>query len=316
MTRFTRNIRKIIVFFCCLLLLGGCKKSEIVNTDGFCNKFTQTNEDVVETSEYLVYNNADEGIIIENKSTGDIQPINHDILSQELVMCSNMIACGDKVYYLETAEDMSVQLRCADLVTGENEVLYTSVGRKTNIKLFGVVLYEKFYGWSEFMDSSLQAFFLYDDKIYLVRNKKVSALSSNGEREIFNDEISTISCFRDDLYYTDDLYKLHRFNLKTENEESLEDIFAVNYVACKNGIVYSPFNDKTGLIYYDGEKHRIDGTEAAIDFCVDTDGDVYILLEDKRLLKYDCENHELSEEGTVEGNWIFVTQYNNLQVIQ
>lgn len=234
--------------------MGGCGQNNAAG-DTIFNMDQRYN---FENEEYLVYvDSAEDKIWVQDKITGEKEAFIKDAFSEGKNIYPFFYGTSNYVYYMEltyayeeqvlSSEYDKFEIMRIDLRDFSSKIIYRDNASTRNQTLLGLSSNE-----NDFLDMYLgtTAFFVNDSNIYFVTSSEVWSVNvRSGKRKLLFYQCGrSVSYDGKGFYYLDDMFKLMRYDLKTEVSLWVEQIVASSFVLTEDGIVYADLEQSEGLV--------------------------------------------------------------------
>lgn len=305
-----KNIKNIASFLVAVLCIGMTTGCGVEHTDK-CQIFNLKNSRNYETDKYLLYydeNEEDGAIVVRDKNTGDTTKLVKDAYRENKEIMDIFYAERNYAYYIEMTYDKEnkygvkeydkMSLIRVDLIDFSTKTMFSQSIRTTKMDIFGINESDN-KEYSTYM--GVGSFLVYENKFCFARTDgEVYAVDlSTGRKEyLFSCDGINLSFMNGSFYYTDEVSRLVKYDIKSGKEYLYEDIAASEFIVNEDHIIYKDRTSSDALTCTD-----LTGADKKVIY----DGTIYFLAADKNAIFY-IDDEEILHEVNFKGKEIKNTQ--------
>lgn len=293
-----KNITYILMVVLCIGMTTGCST---VESNGDHQIFNLQNSNNYETDNYLLYYdvNEEEGaIMVRDKATGEITELVKDVYRASKEILDMFYVDGDYAYYIEMTYDKEdkygvreydkMSLVRVDLADFSSKTMFSKSIKTTKKDVFGINERDN-EEYSAYM--GMVSFFIYENEFcFVTTDGEVYDVDIfTGEKELlFFCHGTNLSFMSGNIYYTDEVCRLIKYDMKSRTEYMYEDIVAAEFIVSDNHVIYKDSTSNNALTCTDltGANKRVIYEES-----------IYFLAADKNAIYYIDDKEILHEVG-------------------
>lgn len=298
-----RKIASFLVVALCIGMTTGCGVEKTENTQIFNLK----NSSNYETEKYLFYydeNKGDGTIMVREKATGETTELVKDAYRDGKEISNAFYVDGADAYYIEmtydkqekygTKEYDKLSLVRVDVTDFSSKTIFSKSIKGTKKDVFGI---KESVNENANIYPNIESFFIYENEFCFVTADgevyDVDLLSGKRKFLFLCDGIS-LSFMEGNIYYTDKVSRLVRYDMESGEEYLYEDIAASEFIVNEDHIIYKDRTAGDVLTCTD-----LTGADQKVIY----EGSIYFLAADKNAIFY-IDDEELLHEVDFHGKEI------------